>query len=247
MTGAQKAASGAGAPRRRSRSLAQEVVEDLTGQIREGVLRQGDKLPTESELMRQQGVSRTVVREAISRLQAAGVVETRHGIGSFVLGLPNGQSFHIDPTDLVTIHDLLNVLQLRQSLETAAAGIAALHRTQDDLDALSAILREFRQHLDTGRDTVDLDFRFHLAIARATGNRYFVEFMSYLDQTVIPRTRINTASLGKETQQRYLKRVHDEHEAIYKAIELQNPQAASSVMQAHLNNSAERLRSTLKH
>ena len=245
MIVAQKPAAGAAAPRRRSRSLAQEVVDDLTGQIRDGTLRQGDKLPTESRLMQLQGVSRTVVREAISRLQAAGVVETRHGIGSFVLGLPNGQSFHIDPTDLVTIHDLLNVLQLRQSLESAAAGIAALHRTQDDLDALSAILQEFRLHLDAGLDTVDLDFRFHLAIAQATGNRYFVQFMSYLDQTVIPRTRINTASLGKETQRRYLKRVHDEHEEIYKAIALRNPQAASNTMQAHLNNSAERLRATL--
>lgn len=235
------------APRRRPRSLAQEVVDDLTGQIRDGALRQGDKLPTESELMQLQGVSRTVVREAISRLQAAGVVETRHGIGSFVLGLPNEQSFHIDPTDLVTIHDILNVLQLRQSLESAAAGIAALHRSQDDLDTLAAILAEFRQRLDAGQDTVDVDFRFHLSIARATGNRYFAEFMSYLGQTVIPRTRINTASLGKETQQRYLERVHYEHEEIYKAILLQNPLVASSAMQMHLNNSAERLRSTLNH
>lgn len=245
MTVARKSSLDAGVPRRRPRSLAQEVVDDLTRQIRGGALRQGDKLPTESELMQLQGVSRTVVREAISRLQAAGAVETRHGIGSFVRGLPNGQSFCIDPTDLVTIHDILKVLQLRESLESAAAGIAALQRTQADLDALALILREFREHLDAGRDTVDLDFRFHLAIAQATGNRYFVEFMSYLGQTVIPRTRINTASLGKETQQRYLERVHDEHEAIYRAIRLQNAQVARSTMQAHLNNSAERLHSTL--
>ena len=245
MAVALKSSVDAGVPRRRPRSLAQEVVVDLTRQIDDGALRQGDKLPTESELMRLQGVSRTVVREAISRMQAAGLVETRHGIGSFVLGPPNGQSFCIDPTDLVTIHDILKVLQLRESLESSAAVIAARHRTQADLDALALILREFREHLDAGRDTVDLDFRFHLAIAQATGNRYFVEFMSYLGQTVIPRTRINTASLGKETQQRYLERVHDEHEAIYQAIRQQNAQVASNTMQAHLNNSAERLHSTL--
>jgi DNA-binding FadR family transcriptional regulator len=71
--------------------------------------------------------------------------------------------------------------------------------------------------------------------------------MSYLGQTVIPRTRINTALLGKETQRRYLERVHYEHEEIYKAIRLQNSLVASSAMQMHLNNSAERLRSTLNN
>src|SRR3546814_7315906 len=141
--------------------------------------------------------------------------------------------------------DILYVLELRQSLEAAAAGIAAQNRTASDLDALLGILREFKQMLDANQETVDADFRFHLAIAQATGNRYFVEFMSYLGQTVIPRTRINTASLGKETQRRYLERVHYEHEEIYKAIRLQNPLVASSAMQMHLNNSAERLRSTL--
>jgi GntR family transcriptional repressor for pyruvate dehydrogenase complex len=235
------------APRRRPKSLAQEVVGDLMGQIEGGLLQQGDKLPTESELMQLQGVSRTVVREAISRLQAAGVVETRHGIGSFVLGIRSEQSFHIDPKDLVTIQDILNVLQLRQSLESAAAGIAAINRTQHDLDNLQTILQEFKQLLDQGKETVDADFRFHLAISQATGNRYFTEFMSYLGQTVIPRTRINTALLGKETQRRYLERVHYEHEEIYKAIRLQNSLVASSAMQMHLNNSAERLRSTLNN
>jgi len=233
-------------PRRRARSLAQEVVDSLLGQIQSGELGKGDRLPTESELMRMLGVSRTVVREAISRLQAAGVVETRHGIGSFVLEVQAPHNFHIDPKELVTIHDILDVLQLRQSLESAAAGIAAIKRSPQDLDHMQAILNEFRALLEAGKETVDADFRFHLAIAQATGNRYFVEFMSYLGQTVIPRTRINTASLGKETQARYLERVHYEHEEIARAIAMQNAVVASSAMQLHLNNSAERLRSTLE-
>ena len=68
--------------RRKPRSLAQELVTVLTERIRDGHLKRGDKLPTESAIMEEQGVSRTVVREAISRLQAAGQVETRHGIGT---------------------------------------------------------------------------------------------------------------------------------------------------------------------
>ncbi len=74
--------------RRKPRSLAQELVTVLTERIRSGQLKRGDKLPTESQIMAEEGVSRTVVREAISRLQAAGQVETRHGIGTFVLDAP---------------------------------------------------------------------------------------------------------------------------------------------------------------
>jgi len=72
-------------PRKR-RSLAQELVTVLSEQIRDGLLKRGDKLPTESAIMEAHGVSRTVVREAISRLQAAGQVETRHGIGTLGRG-----------------------------------------------------------------------------------------------------------------------------------------------------------------
>lgn len=232
-------------PRRRARNLSQEVVDEIGLRVKNGVLQQGDKLPTESELMQQLGVSRTVIREAMSRLQAAGMIETRHGIGSFIRN-PSKNGFRIDPGELVTIQDVLNVLQLRQSLESTAAGIAALQRSDEDLAVMAAILKEFELALVNGTETVDTDFRFHLSIAKATGNRYFVEFMSYLGQTVIPRTRINTASLGEETQQRYLQRVHYEHEEIFKAIESRNPLVATSAMQMHLNNSAERLRSTLE-
>ena len=73
------------APRKKHRNLAQGVVESFTQTIQAGTLKPGEKLPTESVIMEMHGVSRTVVREAISHLQAAGLVQTRHGIGTFVL------------------------------------------------------------------------------------------------------------------------------------------------------------------
>ncbi len=74
--------------RSKPRNLAQAVVEHITESIRNDSLKTGEKLPTESEIMQIYGVSRTVVREAISHLKAAGFVETRHGIGTFVLPPP---------------------------------------------------------------------------------------------------------------------------------------------------------------
>ena len=73
--------------RRKPRSLAQELVDALGERIRTGALPPGTKLPTEAAVMEEFGVSRTVVREAISKLQAAGLVDTRHGVGTFVVGL----------------------------------------------------------------------------------------------------------------------------------------------------------------
>ena len=119
------------APRlpRKRRSLAQELVTVLSEQIRDGHLKRGDKLPTESAIMDAHGVSRTVVREAISRLQAAGQVETRHGIGTFVLDTPSPSGFRIDPATVVTLRDVLAILELRISLEVESAGLAAQRRS----------------------------------------------------------------------------------------------------------------------
>src|SRR6195952_3142290 len=82
-------------PRRRARTLAHELVESLGDRIRDGRLTPGDKLPTEAAFMTEFGVSRTVVREAISKLQASGLVETRHGVGTFVVGLGDDTGFKI--------------------------------------------------------------------------------------------------------------------------------------------------------
>ncbi|OXH87938.1 GntR family transcriptional regulator, partial [Burkholderia multivorans] len=117
------------APRRRARSLAQDVVDALTAQIENGTLRPGDKLPTETEVMAAQGVSRTVVREAISRMQASGLIETRHGIGSFVLEPSRRQALGIDPATITTLRDVLAVLELRISLESECASLAAQRAT----------------------------------------------------------------------------------------------------------------------
>ena len=228
-------------PRRKPQSLSQEVVAALTAMISNGSLTPGDKLPTESEIMQTQGVSRTVVREAISRLQAAGLVETRHGIGTFVLEAKKGGNISIDPATITTMRDLLALLELRISLETETAGLAPARRTDAQLQEIREALDLFRANQQSG-DTVGPDFRFHFAIANATGNRYFIEIISHLGMGVIPRKRINTAELAHDQQSSYLERVQREHEDIYEAIARGDAEAARAAMRNHLTNSRERLR-----
>jgi GntR family transcriptional repressor for pyruvate dehydrogenase complex len=231
------------APRKRLRNLAHELVEGIGARIRDRVLKPGDKLPTEAEIMREWGVSRTVVREALSKLQAAGLVETRHGIGTFVLEPPAASGFRIDPAEIETAVDVLAVLELRISLETESAGLAAQRRTDEQLAEMRRALDEMAsgEH-QGGRDTVGPDFRFHHLIALSTGNRYFADIMSHLGATLIPRARINSSRLAREDMPQYLRRLEREHEEIYDAIARRDPEAARAAMRLHLTNSRERLR-----
>jgi DNA-binding FadR family transcriptional regulator len=227
---------------KRSRNLAYQVVTRFTSRIQHRELRPGDKLPTESEIMEAFGVSRTVVREAISRLQASGLVETRHGIGTFVReALPKGP-FHIDPAELAMIVELISVLELRIGLETESAALAAARRSEGQLAEMRRTLDDFVRDIEGGGDAVEADSRFHLQIALATGNRHVADLMNYLGTMVIPRTRVNTARLAKQGRTDYLVRVNHEHEDIYQAIARKDPEAARAAMRTHLSNSCERLK-----
>ena len=228
---------------RRSRNLTEEVVAELSERIRSGALRPGDKLPTESEIMAQLGVSRTLVRESISRLQAARLVQTRHGIGTFVLEAGDQDRFQIEAAGDLTVRDVMAILELRISLEAEAAGLAAVRRTDENLAHMRRALDEFERLIEAGEgNAVAADVAFHLELAKATGNRYFHSILSQLGNTIIPRTRVNSAALAHNDPAGYLDRVNREHEDIYDAIERRDPEAARAAMRMHLSNSRERLR-----
>jgi DNA-binding FadR family transcriptional regulator len=129
------------APRRRPRTLALELVDALGDRIRDGRLAPGAKLPTEAAIMAEFGVSRTVVREAISKLQAGGLVATRHGVGTFVVGFGDAAPFRIAPEQFATLRDVIAVLELRIGVETEAAGLAAQRRSADNLATMREIGR----------------------------------------------------------------------------------------------------------
>lgn len=229
-------------PLRRPANLTHQLVERLRAQIRAGKIALGAKLPTEAEIIATHGVSRTVVREAISRLSAQGVVVTRHGIGTFVSETGAVGKFLIDAAELDTVLEVLAVLELRISLESEAAGLAAARRTTAQLKRLRRDCDGFARSIAQGGETIKSDFAFHLHVAEATGNRYFAHLMAYLGTMIIPRTRVNTANLARADRSAYLHRVCREHETIYAAIAGRNADAARDAMRTHLTNSRERLR-----
>ena len=228
--------------RRKPRTLALELVDSLGDRIRDGRLAVGDKLPTEAAIMAEFDVSRTVVREAISKLQASGLVETRHGIGTFVLGMGQNPGFKITPEQFSTLRDVIAVLELRIGVETEAAALAAQRRTDANLATMRQALNAVAQAVDEGRDAVAADFQFHLEIARATQNNHFTELISTLGSMIIPRARLQSSDDQSDERRQYLRRVNGEHENIFDAIVGQDPDAARAAMRTHLANSRERRR-----
>jgi GntR family transcriptional regulator, transcriptional repressor for pyruvate dehydrogenase complex len=229
-------------PRRRPRTLALELVQSLRDRIRDGAIAPGDKLPTEAAIMGEFGVSRTVVREALSKLQASGLVATRHGIGTFVVGWGDAAPFRIAPEQFATLRDVIAVLELRIGVETEAAGLAAQRRSEQNLREMRAALDAFAGAIEAGRDAVGLDFQFHLEVARATQNAHFAQLMDTLGVMIIPRARLDEPGPPNDERRAYLRRVNGEHESIFDAITDRDVEAARAAMRTHLANSRERRR-----
>jgi len=227
--------------RRRPRSLALELVEVIGNRIREGHLAAGAKLPTEAAIRQEFGVSRTVVREALSKLQAGGQVATRHGVGTFVVGLGEAAPFRIPPEQFHTLRDVIAVLELRIGLETEAASLAATRRSATNLRVMREALDAIASAIEQGRDSVGADFQFHSEIARATQNPHFADLMGTLGAMIIPRARLDSGAIDAE-RRHYLRRVNGEHESIFEAIANHDPEAARAAMRTHLANSRERRR-----
>ena len=193
--------------------------------------------------MEEFGVSRTVVREGISKLQANGLVETRHGIGTFVLSSTRGDQFRLAGLEhLGSFLEVLSVLELRMCLEVESASMAAMRRTTSELNAIREAHLEFGRALEAGIDTVHADVQLHTAIASATHNRYFVDLMAHLGATLIPRRRLDTLHMEGEALSTFLAKVHGEHENIVTAIEMGDPESARAAMRTHLSNSRARLK-----
>jgi DNA-binding FadR family transcriptional regulator len=238
----------------RPASLSQRVVDALSARIAAGALKPNERVPTEPALMQEFGVSRSVVREAISRLQAAGLLRTQQGVGSFVLA-PKVDSPLLPrtPAAELKMQQKLAMLELRLSLEPEAAALAAQRRSPEQLVAMERALKDFDVQRQTGEATAEADFRFHELLAQATGNEYFVHVLHSLSSATIPRPAAQSAPArrgrpparfgepspelrsGKDITAR-------EHHAVLEAIRRGDAAAARAAMFLHLNNSRERMR-----
>lgn len=224
-------------------SLSSLVIKQIAKKIDDGTYDAGDRIPTESELCAEYGVSRTVVREAIASLRADGMLISRQGIGVFVSNQPKLPPFEISPEAVGKVADILLILELRLSVEVEATGLAAERHTERQLkhikERLDAIEAEFR---DPKGDGGHADFGFHTAIAKATNNPYFEKFVSFIGPIIIPRLHFNALTKTRDQDQAYHDRIQGEHHQILEAIAARNVDGARQAMRMHLMGALERYR-----
>ncbi|MGV0743623.1 FadR/GntR family transcriptional regulator [Mycolicibacterium sp. XJ870] len=220
-------------------SLAQKVVAGLKDKIFAGDLPPGHKLPSESELIDEFGVSRTVVREAVTRLRAEGLVETFQGRGSFVLAVPEPTSFTVESAAIRTHHDVLDMIDFRLGIECEAAALAAARVDGAGGDAVRTALAEFVAAAP--EDAVEADFRFHRAVAAVSGNRFYVDLLDSLGPMMIMLARTRLGDTHSITDAGHAERVRREHDEVAAAVISGDPDLARAAMRLHLGNTRRRL------
>ena len=218
--------------------LADKLYEELLGWVAHGSFEEGSKLPSEDKLALKFGVSRPVVREALSRLRSDGIIVSRHGSGSYVQCRPKKEFFDFAPIGGVA--DLMRCFEYRIALEGEAAGLAAARRTDADLKVMRAALLDMDRAMELHIVGADADIKFHNAIAAATRNNLFVSTMTALSEYTFAGMNV-ARNLSLRASLQRLELVQQEHTAIFDAIEAQDVANARELMRLHISNARIRI------
>lgn len=221
-----------------SGSLPEQIYARVVEAILRGDFPTDGKLPTEGELASRFGVSRPTVREALARLRSDGVIESRRGSGSLVVRRPGTPL--ITPPPIRSLADIERYYAFRCCIEGGAAAGAAEFRDTDDLMAIRAEFDALGAAMDNGQSGIDEDIRFHLAIARASHNPFFVATI----ETSVAPVRQFMELAQNATQKKSLEReqtTQAEHLAIIEAIARRSPIEARDAIQKHVLNAKRRI------
>ncbi|MDE1992069.1 MAG: FadR family transcriptional regulator [Rhizobiaceae bacterium] len=227
------------------RNLVDVVGQQLRQEILDGTLKPGEKLPSESGLTEQYKVSRTVIREAIASMRMDGLVEVRHGVGVFVRSGKPFPGAGLLETDPGRISSIIEMLELRAAVETEAAGLAAARRSPLQEETIIERFRDIDLAMARGIATSEADFEFHLAIADATNNPRFREFLELTGKKMIPRSLLQDQP-NEIASADYLAQIQSEHRRIAEAISDHDEHTAREAMRLHLKGSQQRYRNLIR-
>lgn len=218
--------------------LSDTIYGKLLDEIMAGRFSAGDRLPTENQLAQRFSVSRPVVREALQRLQTDGVVISRQGSGTYVQRSPSQRVAEL--TGELSLHEVLQVMELRMALEALSARLAARNRTDEQMHAIEQARQALGELIGQGTPAMEADYAFHRAIAVASGNSLLVEALDQLSGRMKSGMKV-TLSLTREASDQRRARVLDEHDRIIHAIRVGDADSAAIAMSYHLDQVRNRL------
>ena len=223
--------------------LSKKVELQIEQAIRDRRLVPGERLPSEAKLSASFGVSRTVMREAIRMLAARGLVAAEKGRGVFISDFTSAQV--TDPMRLYLSLNydrdhVLDVIHARQSIEPTIASMAARNRSDEELKAMRANLEELKEHEGDFVDLAGIDMRFHMLLARASGNPIIPLVLDPIHHLMpqIKQSVYASVQNAKDSAVEY-------HGRILAAIERGDEAGARREMEEHLKRAEDHARKML--
>lgn len=203
--------------------------------IKSGEIPPNSKLPTEQELAEKFGVSRVPLREALSVLEATGVIESKQGGGSWVKEVNLAtmlDSVQFEMVDVRQVHDLL---EMRTIVESEAAYLAAKRHKAEDIKELYESLLAFKQVMDDDKQVgYEADYAFHRVLVKAAYNPFLTQTIDHLSDLHLRALKFSLEkNLGWSSKR---KEVYREHEKIYEAIKNGDAINARNAVKEHLTN-----------
>lgn len=229
-------ASGPGWPRS---SLGERIHAELSRAILRGQVVAGTRLPSEAVLAAHFRVSRPVLRAALERLRADGLVVSVRGSGSYVQPVRAAAAAQ-EVAPGADLGHILHGVELRLVLEPEAAALAALRRSAADLERLQETLAAFGRATAAGEPTHAHDYGFHEAIARATANPRLLQVMQALEYDVDRAVQV-WRRLGRMKPSMRLHDAVDEHQAILQCIRERDAEGARRAMRSHVEKARLRM------
>lgn len=218
--------------------FAERVYESLFHAILTGKLPPKTRLPSEVQLATFFQVSRPVVRQALDRLRKDQLIDSVRGSGTFVR--PDWPQASARPPQAPDVSHWLHGQELRLALEPECARLAALRRSQADLQRLSSALDGFEQAAAKGDVAHHFDFAFHEAIAQASGNPRMLQVIQTLQYDVSHAVNMARHLVRLQPWQRTAD-VLAEHRDIYRRIERQDAEGARRAMRSHIEKARMRM------
>ncbi len=216
-------------------SISEQVFQQLKEKIIKGDWEPGSKIPSENQLCEILGVSRVSIREAIHKLVALGILEVRHGEGTFVRdSLAESYFNEMLPFFLLDRPDIIKILEYRKIVEVGTIGIALQKATQDDIKRLEEIYHDMEKNKDDLEKFAQLDLKFHMALAHMADNP-ILNKVNYIINDILEETMKKIVERLGNTDGLYY------HIRIIEAIKAEDVTKAQQLMAEHLDRTIEKM------
>ncbi|MDT0682320.1 FadR/GntR family transcriptional regulator [Roseicyclus sp. F158] len=214
--------------------LSDVAYREMLDLIRDGTWATKSRLPSENEMAASFGVSRPVIRQALARLREEGLISSRRGSGSFVTRTPTSESQF---PSITSIADITSLAKYREGIESESAALAAERRSEEQLERLTAF--SACPQGGTSEEGADRDFDFHMEVATASGNPFYINTLLSLREQV--RICMNLTWNIAVVSADFTETVNREHRTILETIRDGDPERARSAMRKHIHDSHARL------